>query len=155
MLPVTLLRRLRQVDVKAEHFERQLQRAEQERDQWESKCEVRLVNHPSRCPFQPLNILRLLLADPLGCRSQMARIPEGTRLARCQHAGYLGYTLTPRFRHFISRISLQHSSLLLFVDHFHYNQVLIHGLSLKSVVLYPRHTVLNIRNEFKESFYSA
>ena len=31
--------RLRQVDVKAEHFERQVQRAEQERDQWEKKYE--------------------------------------------------------------------------------------------------------------------
>ncbi|KAG6381500.1 tropomyosin [Boletus reticuloceps] len=33
------LSRLRQVDVKAEHFERQVQRAEQERDQWEQKYE--------------------------------------------------------------------------------------------------------------------
>jgi hypothetical protein len=32
--------RLRQVDVKAEHFERQVQRAEQERDGWEKKYEV-------------------------------------------------------------------------------------------------------------------
>ncbi|KAG8949886.1 hypothetical protein FRC04_008189 [Tulasnella sp. 424] len=31
--------RLRQVDVKAEHFERQVQRLEQERDQWEKKYE--------------------------------------------------------------------------------------------------------------------
>jgi len=31
--------KLRQVDVKAEHFERQLQRAEQERDAWEKKYE--------------------------------------------------------------------------------------------------------------------
>jgi tropomyosin len=31
--------RLRQVDLKAEHFERQVQRLEQERDQWEKKCE--------------------------------------------------------------------------------------------------------------------
>ncbi len=33
--------RLRQVDVKAEHFERQVTRLEQERDQWEKKYEVR------------------------------------------------------------------------------------------------------------------
>lgn len=33
--------RLRQVDVKAEHFERQVQRVEQERDAWEKKYEVR------------------------------------------------------------------------------------------------------------------
>lgn len=32
--------RLRQVDVKAEHFERQVQRMEQERDLWEKKYEV-------------------------------------------------------------------------------------------------------------------
>lgn len=37
---VDRLSRLRQVDVKAEHFERQVQRAEQERDQWEQKYEV-------------------------------------------------------------------------------------------------------------------
>ena len=35
--------RLRQVDVKAEHFERQVQRVEQERDSWEKKYEVRLL----------------------------------------------------------------------------------------------------------------
>ena len=29
--------RLRQVDVKAEHFERQVSRVEQERDEWERK----------------------------------------------------------------------------------------------------------------------
>jgi tropomyosin len=31
--------RLRQMDVKAEHFERQVARIEQERDQWEAKFE--------------------------------------------------------------------------------------------------------------------
>ncbi|CCL99690.1 uncharacterized protein FIBRA_01711 [Fibroporia radiculosa] len=34
-----VMHRLRQVDVKAEHFERQVQRLEQERDQWEKKYE--------------------------------------------------------------------------------------------------------------------
>lgn len=43
--------RLRQVDVKAEHFERQVQRAEQERDQWEKKYEVRIYSFGYRsCP---------------------------------------------------------------------------------------------------------
>jgi hypothetical protein len=37
--------RLRQVDVKAEHFERQVQRVEQERDQWEKKYEVYVLFH--------------------------------------------------------------------------------------------------------------
>lgn len=36
---IRLSRRLRQVDVKAEHFERQVARIEQERDQWEKRCE--------------------------------------------------------------------------------------------------------------------
>lgn len=34
-----LLARLRQVDIKAEHFERQVQRVEAERDNWEKKYE--------------------------------------------------------------------------------------------------------------------
>lgn len=34
--------KLRQVDVKAEHFERQVTRVEQERDSWEKKYEVRI-----------------------------------------------------------------------------------------------------------------
>lgn len=38
---LTLGDRLRQVDVKAEHFERQISRVEQERDGWEKKYEVR------------------------------------------------------------------------------------------------------------------
>ena len=37
-----LFTRLRQVDVKAEHFERQVVRAEKERDVWEKKYEVRI-----------------------------------------------------------------------------------------------------------------
>lgn len=35
-----LRRRLRQVDLKAEHFERQVQLLEQDRDKWEKKYEV-------------------------------------------------------------------------------------------------------------------
>jgi hypothetical protein len=35
--------RLRQVDVKAEHFERQVQRSEQERDEWERKHGVSCI----------------------------------------------------------------------------------------------------------------
>jgi hypothetical protein len=37
-----LFHRLRQVDIKAEHFERAVQRAEQERDAIEKKLDVRL-----------------------------------------------------------------------------------------------------------------
>jgi tropomyosin len=43
-------RRLRQVDVKAEHYERQLQRVEQERDEWTKKYEVCVNVHPSHHP---------------------------------------------------------------------------------------------------------
>ena len=41
LIAVAMCTRLRQVDVKAEHFERQVQRVEQERDMWEKKYEVR------------------------------------------------------------------------------------------------------------------
>jgi len=37
--------KLRQVDVKAEHFERQVQRLEQERDAWEKKFEDAEAKH--------------------------------------------------------------------------------------------------------------
>jgi Tropomyosin like len=40
--------RLRQVDIKAEHFERQVQRVEQERDTWTTKYEV-CVTITGRC----------------------------------------------------------------------------------------------------------
>jgi hypothetical protein len=40
-LTMDLIGRLRQIDVKAEHFERQVQSVEQERDKWEKKYEVR------------------------------------------------------------------------------------------------------------------
>ena len=49
-------RRLRQVDVKAEHFERQVQRVEQERDMWEKKYEVRLL-----CPIGSRSHLSLTI----------------------------------------------------------------------------------------------
>ena len=41
-----LICRLRQVDVKAEHFERQVTRAEQERDDWEQKHSVSSPRSP-------------------------------------------------------------------------------------------------------------
>jgi hypothetical protein len=41
--------RLRRADVEAEHTERQSKRHEQERDQWERKCEVRFLTVLS-CP---------------------------------------------------------------------------------------------------------
>jgi chromosome segregation ATPase len=43
------MEKLRQVDVKAEHFERQVHRAEQERDTWEKKYEVRCL-----CPIMEI-----------------------------------------------------------------------------------------------------
>lgn len=46
-----LVTRLRQVDVKAEHFERQIQRVEQERDSWEKKYEVRQRSPALTLPF--------------------------------------------------------------------------------------------------------
>jgi hypothetical protein len=45
-----LLVRLRQVDIKAEHFERQVQRVEQERDDWTRKFEVCATIKPRSMP---------------------------------------------------------------------------------------------------------
>jgi hypothetical protein len=44
-LTMDLIGRLRQIDVKAEHFERQVQSVEQERDKWEKKYEVRPLSN--------------------------------------------------------------------------------------------------------------
>jgi tropomyosin len=52
--------RLRQVDIKAEHFERQVQRVEQERDDWMKRFEVCATSH-----FSPR------LADCLPCEQEM------------------------------------------------------------------------------------
>lgn len=41
------LPRLRQIDVKADNYARQVQRLEQERDAWEKKCEVSLLVLPN------------------------------------------------------------------------------------------------------------
>jgi hypothetical protein len=43
--------RLRQVDIKAEHFERQVQRVEQERDNWTKQYEVcATITGPTNLP---------------------------------------------------------------------------------------------------------
>ena len=53
-------RRLRQVDVKAEQYERHVQRLEQERDQWEARYEVcvlfvlRHASHPTTASSQEM-----------------------------------------------------------------------------------------------------
>lgn len=68
-----LVFRLRQVDVKAEHFERQVQRLEQERDQWEKKYEVRCAPSPiSRNTYLIVNHL-------LGSRGEVQEIAGGAR----------------------------------------------------------------------------
>ena len=51
--------RLRQVDIKAEHFERQVQRAEQERDDWTRRYEVCGMTIKPRCIPSSHNIASL------------------------------------------------------------------------------------------------
>src|SRR6267142_113051 len=55
-------RRLRQVDVKAEHYERQLQRVEQERDEWTKKYEVCVDIHLAWFPSHHPALLTVYLA---------------------------------------------------------------------------------------------
>jgi hypothetical protein len=64
--------RLRQVDVKAEHFERQVTRAEQERDDWEQKHSV------STLP--PISVM--LLTTTGGCREVPAIQARARRACR-------------------------------------------------------------------------
>ena len=82
--------RLRQVDVKAEHFERQVTRLEQERDQWEKKYEVRnIILASSYGPPDPLcrhPLTRLLIP---GSKREVSRVEAGARRARRQHGGSL------------------------------------------------------------------
>jgi hypothetical protein len=58
--------RLRQVDVKAEHFERQVQRVEQERDMWEKKYEVR---YEFNCDHVAITADRVCLTIVTLCRT--------------------------------------------------------------------------------------
>ncbi|KAF8217082.1 tropomyosin [Mycena galopus ATCC 62051] len=53
--------KLRQVDVKAEHFERQVQRVEQERDMWEKKYEEAVAKH--KASQAELDALEASMAD--------------------------------------------------------------------------------------------
>ena len=74
--------RLRQVDVKAEHFERQVQRLEQERDQWEKKYEVR-----SECCVLWLWFCISQFYE--GCAREIPAIKERARRARTFDGGPL------------------------------------------------------------------
>jgi hypothetical protein len=67
-----LMDRLRQVDVKAEHFERQVTRAEQERDDWEQKHSVRFL--------LPLRRMKLTIVG--GCREVPAIQARARRACR-------------------------------------------------------------------------
>jgi hypothetical protein len=74
--------RLRQVDVKAEHYERQVTRAEQERDEWERKHGV--------------GSSWIAMCDPelmfTGSCREVHAIKEGARRCRCSN-GKLGESL--------------------------------------------------------------
>lgn len=78
--------RLRQVDVKAEHFERQVQRAEQERDAMEKKYEVRsvpLALRPTSARFAVFTNSPML--SPIyrkHWRSTVSRKPSSTNSSR-------------------------------------------------------------------------
>lgn len=78
LLRVSVHPRLRQVDVKAEHFERQVQRAEQERDAWEQKYEVRGPRVID--VLIPFSLLTLA-----GSGSQVQEVAAGARGAREEH----------------------------------------------------------------------
>ena len=65
--------RLRQVDVKAEHYERQVQRAEQERDEWERKHGVSSIKQGKS------------QADMSGSCGKVPAVQTGARRGRCSN----------------------------------------------------------------------
>jgi Tropomyosin like len=100
--------RLRQVDVKAEHFERQLQRVEQERDEWEKKFEVCVM------------VLTALLADCL-CRKCRASTASRKRNWTNWLQTWRGSNILTTFYPFITttwplRVSMTHVSYITIVD---------------------------------------
>ena len=66
--------RLRQVDVKAEHFERQVTRAEQERDEWEKKHGVSYLSQETS---------RQKLTQSTGSSREVPAIQARARRGRC------------------------------------------------------------------------
>ena len=64
------------MDLKAEHFERQVHTLEQERDQWEKKYEVRQISQRSFSSH-------ILLST--GHPREVSGLQEGARRARRQH----------------------------------------------------------------------
>jgi hypothetical protein len=67
--------------VKAEHFERQVQRVEQERDQWEKKFEVLFPDHGAT--WVVLNMIST------GNAEEIPRIKEGARRHGCVDGRHL------------------------------------------------------------------
>src|SRR6266478_10239935 len=74
--------RLRQVDIKAEHFERQVQLVEQERDDLNKKYEVRTATIHDRSP-------RRLCISPAGHGNQTPQGESGAGRACLEHGGSL------------------------------------------------------------------
>jgi len=64
------------MDLKAEHFERQVQTLEQERDAWERKYEVSQIDQRSFIPHSPLST---------GSPQEVSGLQEGARRARREH----------------------------------------------------------------------
>lgn len=75
------------MDVKAEHFERQVQRAEQERDEWEKKHSVGEVTSKfGQCS-------EANRTSPSGSRREVPAVQEGSRRGRRSN-GELGEFLS-------------------------------------------------------------
>ena len=83
--------------MKAEHFERQVQRVEQERDQWEKKYEVRISASSNRHIHHITNDLPLFCVT--GCGYEVPGIKEGARRVGLFHgqdlnASFYSYPIT-------------------------------------------------------------
>jgi len=87
--------RLRQMDLKAEHFERQVHTLERERDQWEKKYEV--------CQYNPISNYFLTFYHSTGNPREVSGFQERARRA-CRQHGRVVITL----RSFFSHMYVQH-----------------------------------------------
>ena len=88
--------------MKAEHFERQVQRLEQERDAWEKKYEVSVAFYSGAA--SPVNVLIRCFAT--GRRSEVQGLQGGARRSRREH----GRPLIP------SRLSMYYTASFLMTD---------------------------------------
>jgi hypothetical protein len=117
------------VDVKAEHFERQVQRVEQERDMWEKKYEVRPKHSRNRSRSHILSCISF--AWSTGRTSEISRVQGRIGRARTEHG-------RPMIRSFYTSYSSPYIGIVpsLLSSNF---MMILHELFLRYLILISYH----------------